>query len=47
MKKWLDKIRRTRKIEDPARLRLSDDAPLPPVFAKMLQVHILETTVKR
>jgi len=39
MKKWLEKIRWTRKPED--------HAPLPPVFAKMLQVHILETTIKR
>lgn len=39
MKKWLEKIRWTRKSEN--------HAPLPPVFAKMLQVHILETTIKR
>jgi hypothetical protein len=47
MKKWLDKIRWSRKLDDHATLRLSDEAPLPPVFAKMLQVHILETTIKR
>lgn len=39
MKKWLKKFRWTRKPEN--------QAPLPPVFAKMLSVHILETTIKR
>ena len=47
MKKWLNKLRWARKQDDHVALRLSDDTPLPPVFAKMLQVHILETTIKR
>ena len=47
MKKWLEKIRWSRKPDDQAALRLTNEAPLPPVFAKMLQVHILETTIKR
>jgi hypothetical protein len=47
MRKWLDMIRWVRKTEIQADARLADDTPLPPVFAKMLQVHILETTIKR
>ncbi len=47
MKKILDKIRGARKPDALAAKRLWDEAPLPPVFAKMLQVHIMETTIRR
>jgi len=47
MKKLLDKFRRARKPDALAAKRPGDEAPLPPVFAKMLQVHIMETTIRR